>query len=279
MVNNILTTDIIKTYPNIRYLSHIEYLEGDDIFSSPQTMLNEYKRHQVMLEQQNVVFDNQIYPQPNMTQYCIQTQLDTFINSRLDVSNSSFDIIDLSYDLLIEHNVDKIVFKDFYYDISVDHMLDDYSSYSVSYLTNCDCYKINDVLLSYIKRKRKTYKCVCNTLTLGGSSIPFRLDHIPSSTKVSVVEEKSGYTNISYDQYQTFSLPWNGLYYNKEYGWFCKDKNQTALNVLIYDIACNGLNKPLVFKTHKDGILQPQNIGRFVGALYLKLPSIPALIL
>ena len=85
-------------------------------------------------------------------------------------------------------------------------------------------------------------------------------------------------SNVQYDTYVDFSTIMNGtLYHNDQFGYFSEDKNRTAINVLAYDIAKNGLRKPIVVNKY-NGKFIVQSKTRFLIAQYLRLPSIPVAI-
>lgn len=114
----------------------------------------------------------------------------------------------------------------------------------------------------------------------------FVLDYIPPKGVYSVVKNPSQFvtddekeivtiTNVSYGVYKDFSTTVNGtLYHNDEFGYFSEDKNRTAINVLAYDIARNGIRKPIVINKF-NGKFIVQSKTRFLIAQYLRLPSIP----
>lgn len=212
-----------------------------------------------------------------------------------------------------------MVYGDFYGDIDIEHMMNDYSSFSVVVDYTKGIIYINDVLLNHLKmNRRKRYDIMCNILVnkakicwgcdvyeeslqndngkrlleriKADSDIveDFVLDCIPHRGVFSVVENPSQFvtddhktilsiSNVQYDTYVDFSTIMNGtLYHNDEFGYFSEDKNRTAINVLAYDIARNGLRKPIVVNKY-NGKFIVQSKTRFLIAQYLRLPSIPVI--
>lgn len=117
----------------------------------------------------------------------------------------------------------------------------------------------------------------------------FSLKYLPHAVKRAVISNPSQFvtddlkycvsvTNMPYSIYSQFVTNVNGtLYYNPDYGYFSEDKNQTAINVLAYDICMDGFKKPIVINKY-DGNFIVQSKTRFLIAQYLRLPTIPVVI-
>lgn len=120
--------------------------------------------------------------------------------------------------------------------------------------------------------------------------------YIPETIKYAVLEEeeygtlqgnKGKYTylfkNLPLEYYSKYiHIDSRTLAYSVEDDYFIghSNSNQTKLNHLCYDVACNGLKKPIQLKLLEDGssILYFSN-KRQLMAQYLGVPSIPAIII
>lgn len=118
---------------------------------------------------------------------------------------------------------------------------------------------------------------------------------IPETIKYSVFEEKKCieketpfgkaqclYLNLPYEYYskaccvdnETLAYSFNDRYFIGH-----SNCNESKLNHLCYDIAVNDFKKPLQFKLLDNGRIMPyMSNKRFLMALYLKLPYIPAVV-
>ena len=185
-VNKILPTTIIRDNPNICYKSWLEYLEGDDLNMSGLSIRNEVKKFLC----NNILYNNEIF-EIDGSMYNMQVlgksyslafvdgkrkNEDTKLFQKYGKVRSYFISLKISYDMLMndtvfvdnatsDFKVVPIVYKDFYYDIDVDHMLNDYSSFSTIVDFMRGVIYINDVLLDYMKRhSKKTFDVLCNIL-------------------------------------------------------------------------------------------------------------------
>jgi hypothetical protein len=88
------------------------------------------------------------------------------------------------------------------------------------------------------------------------------------------------YLNVPYEIYHNcVARKIQQIYYNIDLEcFFSEDKNQTALNVLAYDIAKNGFKKPIIMKLHEEYWLTPESAPRLLIADYFKLETIPCMI-
>lgn len=185
-VNKILPTSIIKDNPDIRYRSWIEYLEGDDLNMSKSSIRNEVKKFLC----NNILYNNEVF-EIDGSMYNMEVLGKGYSLIFMDGMRKNEDIklfqkygkvrsyfvkLKISYDMLMndkvfvdnstsDFKVVPIVYKDFYYDIDVGHMLNDYSSFSTIVDFMRGIIYINDVLLDYMKRHNdKTFDVLCNIL-------------------------------------------------------------------------------------------------------------------
>lgn len=86
--------------------------------------------------------------------------------------------------------------------------------------------------------------------------------------------------NIKYQQYKHFFIYQNGLLYNIKTKQFYSNKKtyQAFLNIL-YSIAKNGLNHPIMFNYNKNNYFYKEAMTKFYIARILELPSIPSIII
>lgn len=90
------------------------------------------------------------------------------------------------------------------------------------------------------------------------------------------------YTNLPVEYYSKCIIDNEFLAYNVNEGYYVGHSNscEAKMNHLCYDIAKNGLQKPIQFFILKDGTLCPAwSNKRVLTALYLQLPTIPAVII
>lgn len=186
MVNKILPTSIIRDNPDIRYKTYLEYLEGDDLEKTADSIRNETKRFLC----KNILYNNDIvningnmqsmsyyghgfnliFPEVSCSQFDNKL-FDKYFNIR-----SYFLTLKFSYSMLVnfkifavcddaDYQIVPLVYKDFYEDIDIDHMLHDYSSFSTIIDYTRGIVYMNDVLMDYMKQNADTqYEVLCNVL-------------------------------------------------------------------------------------------------------------------
>lgn len=274
-IANILSPNIIKLNPTIKYKEWLEYLEGDNYMISDirdkTRPLKSINRNNKELEHNTKL----TYIDVRTTDYDLTLHNEyPFIGKHI-VRTLSYNSLD------VEFKINPLIYGDFDLDIDLNHMLKDYNSFSLLVFENT--LWINDVLLEYLKRtKDVSYEMIFTVLSKIDSHKTklLKFQYICTDKKLAIFEEETDVIkNISYEIYSNWAVlsdPWS-LYYNTTLSsFFSDDKNQTALNVLTYDIAKNGLQTPLLFNSINSE-LKTADISRFLIAKYLKLKSIPCI--
>lgn len=183
MVNDILDTKIILENPDITYKPYLEYLVGDDLYKDSSTISNEMKKFLC----KNILYNNEIVDVDGQIvdckgKYKIVTKQHTIqdVNTKLfekyNSLQSVFITLNFSYNDLMncklfslskdaDYQIIPLVYKDFYADIDIDHMMKDYSSFSCIIDYSKGIVYVNDVLLNYIKQNpSERHNIICNVL-------------------------------------------------------------------------------------------------------------------
>lgn len=335
MDKNILPNSIIKDNPTLRYHPWLEYVEGEDVFSAVDNRNNEFKDFlckNVMYNDEIVELNGKIskfseQDKPKLVHTDISLNVDNNIADKYLNIQNIFMKLKLSYDDILNGTIftktvqDKqylipLKYNDFYDDIKLPHMLEDWQSFSTILDFTKGVVYINDVLLNWLKiRRNEKFNIMCNILynekqiTIGddiytdeilndngklvlnyiehGCPAPkFNIDFLPETIKHTIIENAHQFKlddymlslcNMPYEIYSNMISNMNGtLYWNKIHGWFAQDKNHTAISVLTNDICRNGFIKPIVLKRYGKRLIA-QDKTKLLIAQYLKFPTIPVL--
>lgn len=158
-----------------------------------------------------------------------------------------------------------------------------------SYLSNHDYIDVKCIVYNYPEKKvdREEFSSCQNKIEMP----PLSFKGLPEEINYNVFEssyyhfgsnDSLLYINLPLEYYSKIKVDNEFLAYNVNEGYYVGHSNccEAKMNHLCYDVAKNGIQKPVQFFLSDKGCLVPAwSNKRILSALYLQLPEIPAIII